>query len=136
MAHSMTKLSSVAANDIVQEGRVLMVRRRVREGQPSWQFPAGKVEPSESREDAAVREAREETGLHVAAVKLLGVRIHPMTGRLMSYTACEVKAGVAHVTTTGEVAELAWVAHGEIPQYVPYGLFKPVLEHLDAALPS
>lgn len=85
MAHSMTKLSSVAADDIVQEGRVLMVRRRVREGQPSWQFPAYKVEPSESREDAAVREAREETGLHVAAVQLLGVRIHPMTGRLMSY---------------------------------------------------
>ncbi|TXS17244.1 MULTISPECIES: NUDIX hydrolase [unclassified Streptomyces] len=136
MTQSMAKAPSVAAAVIVQEGRVLMVRRRVGEGQLSWQFPAGKVEPGESREEAAVREAREETGLHVAAVKFLGERIHPMTGRLISYTACEVEGGVAHVTSTEEVAEVAWVTHGDIPQYVPYGLFEPVQEHLDAVLPS
>jgi 8-oxo-dGTP diphosphatase len=63
-----------------------MVRRRVREGRLSWQFPAGEVEPGESRADAAVRETKEETGLEVTAVKLLGERLHPATGRLMSYT--------------------------------------------------
>ncbi len=124
----------IAAAIVVHEGRVLMVRRRVSEGQLSWQFPAGEVEPGESREDAAVRETQEETGLDVAAVKPLGERVHPKTGRLMSYTACEVVGGTAHVADTEELAELAWVAHGEIPQYVPYGLFEPVQQHLDAAL--
>ncbi|MFE4797659.1 NUDIX hydrolase [Streptomyces sp. NPDC056708] len=136
MPQSVEKQPTVAAALIVQEGRVLMVRRRVSEGQLSWQFPAGKVEPGEAREDAAVRETREETGLHVVAVKLLGERVHPMTGRLMSYTACEVVGGTAHVAATEEVAELAWVAHGQMPQYVPYGLFEPVQEHLDAVLLS
>ncbi|MCM8555490.1 NUDIX hydrolase [Streptomyces sp. STCH 565 A] len=126
----------IAAAIVVHEGRVLMVRRRVSEGQLSWQFPAGEVEPGEAREDAAVRETQEETGLTVAAVKLLGERVHPKTGRLMSYMACEVLGGTAYVADTEELAELAWVAHGEIPQYVPYGLFEPVQHYLDAALPS
>ncbi|MFD4135628.1 NUDIX hydrolase [Streptomyces goshikiensis] len=124
----------IAAAIVVHEGRVLMVRRRVSEGQLSWQFPAGEVEPGEDREDAAVRETQEETGLDVEAVKLLGERVHPATGRLMSYTACEVVGGSAYVADTDELAELAWVAHAEIPQYVPYGLFGPVQQHLDAAL--
>jgi 8-oxo-dGTP diphosphatase len=81
-----------------------------------------------------VRETREETGLTVAAVKPLGERVHPKTSRLMSYTACDVLGGAAHVADTEELAELAWVAHNEIPEYVPYGLFEPVQEYLDAAL--
>ncbi|MCX5123697.1 MULTISPECIES: NUDIX hydrolase [unclassified Streptomyces] len=124
----------IAAAIVVHEGRVLMVRRRVSEGQLSWQFPAGEVEPNEACEDAAVRETQEETGLAVKVVKPLGERIHPATGRLMSYTACEVVGGDAHVADTDELAELAWVAHAEISQYVPYGLFEPVQEHLDSAL--
>ncbi|MER7038030.1 MULTISPECIES: NUDIX hydrolase [Streptomyces] len=124
----------IAAAIVVHEGRVLMVRRRVNEGQLSWQFPAGEVEPGETREGAAVRETREETGLTVSAAKLLGERVHPKTGRLMSYTACDVLSGTAYVADTEELAELAWVAHGEIVQYVPYGLFEPVQAYLDAAL--
>lgn len=124
----------VAAAIVVHEGRVLLVRRRVSEGRLSWQFPAGKVEPGESREDAAVRETQEETGLMVKPVQLLGERVHPDTGRLMSYTACEVLGGNARVADADELAEVAWVAHAEIPQYVPYGLFAPVQEHLDETL--
>ncbi|GAB7033448.1 hypothetical protein JCM4914_49090 [Streptomyces platensis subsp. malvinus] len=111
-----------------------MFRRRISEGKLSWQFPAGEVEPGETREDAAVRETKEETGLNVSAVKLLGERVHPATRRLMSYTACEVVSGTAHVADTEELAELAWVPHGEIPEYVPYGLFGPVQEYLDTTL--
>ncbi|MFE4017384.1 NUDIX hydrolase [Streptomyces sp. NPDC059101] len=126
----------IAAAIIVHEGRVLMVRRRISEGKLSWQFPAGEVEPGETREDAAVRETKEETALTVSAVELLGERVHPATGRLMSYTACEVLSGTAHVADTEELAELAWVAHDQIPEYVPYGLFGPVQEYLDATLAS
>lgn len=46
----------IAAAIVVHDSRVLMVRRRVSEGRLSWQFPAGEVEPGESRENAAVRE--------------------------------------------------------------------------------
>lgn len=124
----------IAAAIVVHEGRVLMVRRRVSEGQLSWQFPAGEIEAGESPEEAAVRETAEETGLGVAAVEFLGERVHPKTGRLMSYTACEVVGGTAEVVDTDELDALAWVALVEIPAYVPYGLFGPVQEYLDSAL--
>lgn len=33
-----------------------------------------------------------------------------------------------------QLAELAWVSHAEIAEYVPYGLFEPVQDYLDGAL--
>lgn len=124
----------ISAGIIVQGDRVLMVRRRVKEGELMWQFPAGAIEGGETAEEAAVRETQEETGLTVEAVKLLGERVHPKTGRLMSYTACAPISGEAHVADEEELAEVAWVAHAEIAEYVPYGLFEPVQEYLDGEL--
>ncbi|GHJ28562.1 hypothetical protein TPA0910_29950 [Streptomyces hygroscopicus subsp. sporocinereus] len=124
----------IAAAIVVQDGAVLMVRRRVAEGQLSWQFPAGEIEPGESPERAAVRETLEEVGMNVTALKLLGERVHPKTGRSMSYVACAVDSGTPYVADDEELAEVVWVRHAEIPEYVPYGLFEPVQAHLDAAL--
>lgn len=125
----------IAAAVIVHDGRVLMIRRRVAEGELSWQFPAGGIEAGETVEDAAVRETVEETGLTVEAVKVLGERVHPKTGRHMSYVACALLAGTAHVADAEELAEVAWAAHGELSDYVPYGLFEPVQAYLDGELP-
>jgi 8-oxo-dGTP diphosphatase len=124
----------IAAAIVVQDGAVLMVRRRVAEGQLSWQFPAGEIEPGESPDQAAVRETLEEVGMNVTALKLLGERVHPKTGRSMSYVACAVESGTPYVADDEELAELAWVQHAQIPEYVPYGLFDPVQAYLDAAL--
>jgi 8-oxo-dGTP diphosphatase len=126
----------ISAAIIVQGNRVLMVRRRVREGELMWQFPAGAIEAGETAEEAAVRETHEEAGLTVKATRLLGERVHPKTGRLMSYTACDAVSGEAHVADTEELDAVAWVAHEEIGEYVPYGLFQPVQDYLDDALAS
>lgn len=129
-----TDQPGISAAIIVRDGRVLMVRRRIKEGELMWQFPAGAVEPGETPEQAAVRETAEETGLTVEAVKVLGERVHPKTGRAMSYTACDAVSGEAQVADAEELDAVAWVAHGEIPEYVPYGLFGPVQEYLDECL--
>ena len=125
---------AIAAAVIVDDDRVLLIRRRVVEGTLSWQFPAGKVEPGESGAEAAVRETREETGLTVRATGSLGERVHPSTGRTMLYTACEVVAGIAHVVAEDEVAEVAWCDRASLAANVPYPLFGPVQAHLDANL--
>lgn len=134
MTEENTEKPGISAGIVVHEGLVLMVRRRVKEGELSWQFPAGAIEAGETAEQAAVRETLEETGLTVEAVKLLGERVHPKTGRLMSYTACSVVSGEAHVADDEELAEVAWITHAQIPEYVPYGVFEPVQEYLDAEL--
>jgi 8-oxo-dGTP diphosphatase len=53
----------------------------------------------------------------------------------MSYTACEPISGEAHVADDDELDAITWAAHSELPGLVPYGLFEPVQEYLDAVLP-
>jgi 8-oxo-dGTP diphosphatase len=126
---------AVSAAIITDGERVLMVRRRVKEGDLSWQFPAGGVEDGETTEEAAVRETLEETGLTVKAVRYIGDRVHPKSGKFMAYTACEIVSGSATVADDKELDQVAWVRHEEIPALVPYGLFGPVQAYLDDALP-
>jgi 8-oxo-dGTP diphosphatase len=64
----------VAAGVLVErEGKVLLVRRRMRPREGTWTFPAGFVEFDEDPAEAAVREWREETGLEVELTGLLDV---------------------------------------------------------------
>jgi 8-oxo-dGTP diphosphatase len=119
---------------IVHDGRVLMARRRQQEGKLLWAFPGGGIEAGESPEEAAVREVAEEVGLEVAAVQVLGDRVHPQSGVHMTYVACRVVAGEASVVDEEELAEVVWLEHGQIPEYVPWGLFDKVQAYLDEAL--
>ena len=127
---------AIAAAVIVQDGRLLLVRRRVAEGSLRWQVPAGQIEPGESPEDAAVRETFEETGLVVAARRQLGDRVHPNTKRQMFYVEADALAGTAYVADNEELDAVAWVKSSDITEYVPYPFWGPVQEHLDAALTS
>jgi 8-oxo-dGTP diphosphatase len=126
--------ASIAAAVIVREGEVLLVRRRVNEGQLSWQFPAGEVEPGESDVDAAVRETEEEVGLRVRAIERLGERVHPATGRTMVYVACEVVEGTARVADDEELAEVEWCDRTKLVEHVPYPFYGPVQKYFDANL--
>jgi 8-oxo-dGTP diphosphatase len=124
----------IAAAVVVDGGRVLLVRRRVKEGNLSWQFPAGEIEQGETAGHAAVRETREETGLEVAESKTLGERVHPNTGRTMIYIACDVVSGDARVVDEDELDDVAWSDRDKLTEYVPYPFYGPVQEHLDATL--
>jgi 8-oxo-dGTP diphosphatase len=111
---------------------VLLVRRRVAEGSLSWQFPAGKVEPGETVEDAAVREAREETSVESEASHVLGGRVHPVTGRRVVYVACRLVRGTPRVAASEEITAVTWCRISGIRSYVPGGIFGPAQEYLDA----
>jgi 8-oxo-dGTP diphosphatase len=123
----------VALAVIVQHGRLLLERRRTDDGAPPWVLPGGKVEPGESPEVAAVREALEETGLAVRARRVLGERVHPASGSHLIYVACDVVAGTARVVAD-EVDAVQWAADGELSAYVPHGFYEPIEAHLRQVL--
>ena len=58
---------------IIENSRVVLVKRAHPPLQAQWSIPGGVLEVGELVRDAAVREAREETGLAVEPGELLGV---------------------------------------------------------------
>ena len=66
----MRKIEVVAAV-LVRDGRVFATQRGYGEFKDKWEFPGGKVEAGESREEALRREIREELDAEIAVGKLL-----------------------------------------------------------------
>jgi 8-oxo-dGTP diphosphatase len=112
----MTGTFVVAAVAFVRDGHVLTVRKR---GTSRFMLPGGKLEPGESAYAAAVREVREEVGLDVDDLTLLGEFTADAAnepGHLVESTvyvaSLPLGAGGAGIepAAAGEIAELRWTA--------------------------
>jgi 8-oxo-dGTP diphosphatase len=53
---------------ILQDGKIILVKRRAEPGKDRWSIPGGSVHLSEKVQDATVREAKEESGLDIEIV--------------------------------------------------------------------
>ena len=69
----------VAVGTIIRNeaGEIVLVRRAIEPGYGKWVFPGGYVDRGEEVLVAAVREAREETGLEIAIDQLVNVYSYP-----------------------------------------------------------
>ncbi|MEM2878390.1 MAG: NUDIX hydrolase [Candidatus Hadarchaeales archaeon] len=68
----------LAADVIIEhEGGVVLVRRKNEPYRGRWAIPGGFVEYGERVEEAAVREAAEETGLRVRIERIVGIYSDP-----------------------------------------------------------
>jgi ADP-ribose pyrophosphatase YjhB (NUDIX family) len=63
----------VAGCFVIDNGRVLLIRRGIAPAVGKWTFPGGYVDFGENAADAALRETHEEVGMRVALGPLLGV---------------------------------------------------------------
>ena len=93
-----------------------------------WSFPKGKLQGSETFEEAAIREVFEETGLHCALGTYVGfVNYVDRKDRpkVVIYWLMEVTGG--EFTINDEVSELRWVPVDEARQLVTYDRDRSVL---------
>lgn len=79
-----------------------------------WSFPGGKIEPGESAEVAAVREAREEVGVEIELLGRSGTREISVgeTRYLISVFAARIVSGKAQ--TGPEASEVRWLEVADI----------------------
>jgi mutator protein MutT len=71
VGHALLLAPAAAACIRDEKGRILLLRRS--DGDNLWGFPGGAIELGERAAEAVVREVREETGLEVEPVALIGV---------------------------------------------------------------
>ena len=69
----------VAVGTIINDGsgRIVLVKRAIEPGYGKWVYPGGYVDRGELVHDAALREAREESGLIVRLGRLINVYSYP-----------------------------------------------------------
>jgi 8-oxo-dGTP diphosphatase len=69
----------VAADIIIEyeDGSIVLIKRANEPYKDHWALPGGIMDPDETIEETAVREAKEETGLEVELMKLVGVYSKP-----------------------------------------------------------
>ena len=65
------KTVEVVAAIIIKDGRVFATQRGYGEFKDGWEFPGGKIEQGESREDALEREIKEELDADIRVGSLL-----------------------------------------------------------------
>ncbi|MGO8793997.1 MAG: NUDIX hydrolase [Candidatus Sulfotelmatobacter sp.] len=106
---------------IIEHARVVLVKRAHPPLQAEWSIPGGVLEVGEMVRDAAIREAREETGLIVEPGELLGVfdRIVRDPQQRVQYHyvlidfLCRRVAG--DLAAASDAAEVRWFTREELP---------------------
>jgi 8-oxo-dGTP diphosphatase len=111
---------------VVEEGKLLLVRRAVEPWRGRWDVPGGFCEYGEHPMAAAVRETQEETGLSVRATGYLGMwhteeyaHTVPASITLCAFYHGEI-AGPARSNPDGEVSEIHWFTQDDLPDEIAF----------------
>lgn len=116
---------------VKKDNKVLMVKRAKTEGNLVWAFPGGKVETGETKEQACIREIKEETGITVSIIKEIGSRFHPNTARRITYFLCKYIEGELITGDTSEILEVTFKSKEEFEKDVATDVFPAVLMELN-----
>ena len=120
----------VAVAVVAKGPKILLVKRKKKEGRLVWQFPAGIMRFSERSSTRAEIECLQETGVHCTAEKYFGKRVHPDTNVVIHYWLCRYTSGKTYNADTSENEEVRWVSRKEVLELFTTDYYKPVREFL------
>ncbi|QQS38930.1 NUDIX hydrolase [Candidatus Woesebacteria bacterium] len=101
---------------IVNKGKVLINKRAVPPKANTYDIPGGFLEPGESPSEAAIREIKEETGLTIKLLAIVGIykEVYDGYDLINIFYAGEILSG--KLTAADDVKDLAWVRIDQIPK--------------------
>ena len=101
---------------LVENGKILLIRRAREPGLGKWAVPGGRIEENETAEECLKREFKEETGLDVEPVKLVGIYSKPERDpRKIIPAAYIVKRIGGDLKAGDDAGEAEWFALDSMP---------------------
>jgi len=96
-------------------GRLLLIKRGHEPAAGLWSIPGGRIEAGESDAAALVREVREETGLEVAAGRLLGAVQRPgLAGAVVDIRDYLAEVTGGELAAGDDAADARWVPAAQL----------------------
>lgn len=112
------------------DGRVLLAQRPAGKAMAGyWEFPGGKIEPTETPEGAASRELLEETGLRDSRLEPLVVVVHDYADRPLRFHVYLARDPQGEVRID-EDREWAWLSPQELQSLEMPPANRPILRAL------
>jgi 8-oxo-dGTP diphosphatase len=103
-------------NVLIENGKILLIRRAKDPFKGMWALPGGIIEDNESAEQCLVREMKEETGLDVKPIALIGLYSDPERDpRLMISAAYFVKRSGGTEKAGDDAKETKWFNVKDLP---------------------
>ena len=113
----LVKAINVVAGIIYKENKILLCRRKEGKSQAGfWEFPGGKVEKNESKQDALLREIKEELGIEIKVKDFYAQTpySYPTFNIVLWVYTCEYESGEIKPT---DHDQFKWVAPSKLPDY-------------------
>lgn len=107
-------VAAVITND---DGKILIAQRNLKKSQGGlWEFPGGKIEKDETKEEAIIREIKEELTIDIKVDKYIGEKIFNYPDKDINLIAlkCEKISGNVQLT---EHEDIKWVKKSELENF-------------------
>ncbi len=100
---SLGGVKMLAQGVVISDGKLLLVKQKVKRGDIVWNYPGGGVEPGETFEQACIREVLEETGYTVKIIKPLIQRKEKQA------FLCELISGTLTIEDDEDILDVRWI---------------------------
>ncbi|OGY22268.1 MAG: hypothetical protein A2126_03490 [Candidatus Woykebacteria bacterium GWB1_45_5] len=115
---------------IVKDKKVLLAKRGIEPFKDWWDSIGGFIEAGESSQETATRETKEETGLDIKLIEILGTGKDVYAGQPIVSTAFLAEIVGGKISPSDDVSQLKWFYLENLPEKIAFEGNKKVLDLL------
>jgi 8-oxo-dGTP diphosphatase len=115
-------MNSLVVAAIVEFGEKVLVGKKLECEHPAglggqWHLPGGRMEKGETPSQAIIREMKEETGLDVEIIDMLGAKKSGITGSIILWFLC--RSGSGQLVPDDDLEKAEWLTKQQVIERCP-----------------